>query len=133
MLEWVREILAPYVATAPPGVLPFLLLDSHRVHMMGSVIGAIEALGVEVEIIPAGCTGLVQPVDVGFNKSFKAKMRDEYNKWLFAQDPNERTPQTSRREVAEWVIEAEKNVTAVTMRNAWKKTGFSYFPNSTKE
>ena len=45
MLEWVTEILAPYVATAPPGVVPLLYLDSFPVHMMGSVVGAIQALG----------------------------------------------------------------------------------------
>ena len=38
MLEWVQEVLAPYVATAPPGIVPLLYLDSFRVHMMGSVV-----------------------------------------------------------------------------------------------
>ena len=39
---------------------------------MGSVVNAIQALGVEVDFIPPGCTGMVQPVDVGYNKPFKA-------------------------------------------------------------
>ena len=78
MLEWVHNILAPYVATPPPGIVPLLYLDSFRVHMMGSVINAIQVLGVEVEFIPPGCTGLVQPVNVGYNKAFKAKVKDQY-------------------------------------------------------
>ncbi len=72
MLKWIDEVLAPHVATAPPGIVPLLFLDSFTVHMMGSVINKIQELGVEVNFIPPGCTGLVQPVDVNYNKSFKA-------------------------------------------------------------
>jgi hypothetical protein len=47
---------------------------------MGLIVNAIQALGMQVEFIPAGCTRLVQPVDVGFNKAFKCKMRDKFLK-----------------------------------------------------
>ena len=108
MLEWVSDVLAPYVATAPPGVVPLLYLDSFRVHMMGSVVSAIQALGVEVELfIPSGCTGLVQPVDVGYNKSFKAKLKDQYMNWLMAQDPDAPITKTTRRDVVGWILAAE--------------------------
>ena len=127
MLEWVQEVLAPYVATAPPGIVPLLYLDSCRVHMMGSVVEAIQALGVEVEFIPPGCTGLVQPVNVGYNKSLKAKVRDQYLSWLMAQDPDMPIAKTSRRDVVEWILAAEANTTQETRRNAWRKTGYAYF------
>ena len=100
MLEWVDVILGPYVATAPPGIIPILLLDSFRVHMLASVVQKIQGLGVQVKFIPPGCTGLLQLVDVGYNKTFKAKLRNEYNKWLMAQDPNLPTPGTTRAKVA---------------------------------
>jgi DDE superfamily endonuclease. len=32
MLEWIEEILAPWVAEAPEGFVPFVLLDSYRCH-----------------------------------------------------------------------------------------------------
>ena len=38
MIEWVDDVLAPYVATAPPGIIPILFLDSFKVHMLGSVV-----------------------------------------------------------------------------------------------
>jgi hypothetical protein len=75
MLDWVEHVLAPYIATALPGIIPILLLDQFRVRKMGPIINATQALGVQVEFIPDGCMGLVQPVDVGYNKSFKCKMR----------------------------------------------------------
>ena len=126
MLEWVDDVLAPHVAKAPPGVIPIIFLDSFKVHMMGSVVSKIQALGVEVDFIPPGCTGLVQPVDVGYNKAFKAKVRG-FNDWLMAQDPDAPIAKTTRRHVVEWILAAEENITEATIRNAWRKTGFSYF------
>ena len=75
MLVWIRDVLAPYVATAHHEIVPILLLDSFRVHMKATVVNAIQTLGVEVIFIPPGCTSVVQPIDVGYNKSFKCKMR----------------------------------------------------------
>ena len=85
MLDWVDDVLKPYVATAPVGIIPILFLDSFKVHLLGSVADAIQGLGVELEIIPPGCTGLVQPIDVGINKPFKANMRKIYTEWLLEQ------------------------------------------------
>ena len=75
MLDWIYLILlAPYVAEAPVGIVPVLFLDSYRAHMMKAVVACIQALGVDVFHIPAGFTGLCQPVDVGFNKPLKSLM-----------------------------------------------------------
>ena len=126
MLDWVANVLAPYVATAPHGVVPILFLDSFKVHLMGTVTAAIEALGVEVDYITAGCTGLVQPVDVGFNKPFKSNMRSLYSDWLMAQNADKPIPAISRMVLSHMIIEAVNNVTVTTVKNAWRKTGFSY-------
>ena len=127
MLEWVEEVLTPFIVTAPPGIVPLLYLDSFRVHMMGSVVSAIQAIGIEVEFIPPGCTGLVQPVNVGYNKSFKAKVKDQYMNWLMVQDPDAPIPKTTRRDVVGWILAAEEKISLATRRNAWRKTGFAYF------
>jgi hypothetical protein len=74
MLDWVEHVLTPYVALVPPGIILILLLDQFKVHKMGLIVNAIQVLGVQVKFIPTGCTGLVQPVNVGCNKSFKCKM-----------------------------------------------------------
>ena len=80
MLMWVEKILKPYVMTAPDGIVPILFLDSYRCHMMASVVEAVQELGVEVEHIPGGCTGLCQPVDVGVNKPFKNRLRNQWER-----------------------------------------------------
>ena len=69
MKDWIKEVLKPYVETAPAGVQPTLFLDSYRCHMMTSIVNLITAQGVQIEHIPGGCTGLsCQLLDVGINK-----------------------------------------------------------------
>ncbi len=127
MLEWVDDVLAPHVASAPVGIIPFLFLNSFSIHMMGSVVQKIQALRVEVKFTPPGCTGLVQPVDVGYNKPFKAKVKSQYNDWLMAQDPDAPIKKTTCRHVVEFILATEQQIGAETIHNAWRKTRFSYF------
>ena len=68
MLNWDNDVLKPYVATAPVGIIPILFLNSVKVHLLGSIADAVQCLGVKLEIIPPGCTGLVQPINVRINK-----------------------------------------------------------------
>jgi hypothetical protein len=63
MIVWVDEILKPYVTNAPAHIMPLLILDSYRCHMMGLVVQRIQELGIKVRHIPGGCTSLCQPVD----------------------------------------------------------------------
>ena len=71
--------------TAPDGIVTILFLDSYRCHMMASVVEPEQELGVEVEHIPGGCAGLCWPVDVGVNKPFKHKLRNQWKQWMIAE------------------------------------------------
>jgi hypothetical protein len=110
MLDWIKHILAPYIATAPLGIIPILFLDQFRIHKMETIINAIQALGMQVVFIPAGCMGLVQPVNVDFNKAFKCKMHNKFLKWMMAQDPNLPISGSTLHDVAQWIIDAQKNI-----------------------
>ena len=67
ILAQVAQVLQPYVDTAPEDIIPILIIDSYRCHMMTSVVQKIQELGEEIKHIPGGCTSLCQPVDAGFN------------------------------------------------------------------
>jgi hypothetical protein len=81
-VAWIDEVLAPYVKNVPKGIVPLLLLDQYKCHLMASIVNRIEALGVQVEHIPSGCTGLVQPVDVGIGKPLKNRMRHQWEEFM---------------------------------------------------
>jgi transposase-like protein len=128
-LYWVDKILAPYVKDLPPGIVPLLLLDRYKCHLMESVVGTIEGLGVQVEHIPGGCTGLAQPIDVGVNKPFKNRMRNLWEDWMM--DGGLDTPTTkppSRLQVTQWVDASCDLLTTSILKNSWLHRPYTYYP-----
>ncbi len=99
---------------------------------MGSVHQAINNLGVEVIIIPPGCTGLVQPVDVGYNKPFKNLVHDQYDEWM-VHESEDLTKPPRRTDIAQWVSAAEQKMKGSTIINAWMRHDLEYFPRTSIE
>ena len=130
MIAWVDEILKPYVANTPNYIIPLLILDSYRCHMMASVVTRIQELGIEVKHVPGGCTSLCQPVNVCFNKPFKDRVRRQWMSWMISEGIiHGTTSSPTRRDVAGWVDRAMiemKDVVGI-VRNAWSKTGYEWF------
>jgi hypothetical protein len=115
VLEWVKQILMPYVVTAPIGIIPIHFLDSFKVHQLGTVANAINNLGVKIKFIPAGCTGFVQPSDCGINKPYKANMTKVYTQFMMGQDSNEPICAAKREDMSGWIIEAVGGITKETV------------------
>ena len=98
--------------------------------MMPSVMSRIAALGVEVIHIPGGCTGLCQPLDVGINRSFKARIRRMWEEWLtnLLEHTNE-VRDATREEVSEWMAACYWELVGTRiLHNSWRKTGYDWFP-----
>ncbi len=76
MSKWIDYVLIPWKNTKPCGVVPLLILDAYCVHMMGNIVNCIQSLRIEVIHIPAGCTYLCKPVDVGIIKTIRTVMRE---------------------------------------------------------
>ena len=133
MLLWVELCLKPHVATSPTGIIPILFLDSYRCHMMASVVDAIQELGVEVELIPGGCTCLCQPVDVGINKPFKKRICDLWQTWMMGDMSEGTTTVTvgapTRELIRDWCIDAYKQMQSETtiIKNAWRHGEYTWF------
>ena len=122
MIAWVDGPLKAHVEQAPTDVVPILILDSYRCHMMASVVHRIQDLGIEVIHIPGGCTSLCQPVDVGFNKPFKDRIRRLWTEWMVAEglvDGTTKSP--TRLMVAGWVdtVMTQMTMEATIIKNAW--------------
>jgi hypothetical protein len=129
MLYWVDNVLRPYVEKAPAGIVPYLLLDKYKCHYQGSVANAIEDLGVEWDIIPGGCTGLVQPIDVGIGKPWKYRMRNRVEEWTMTRTTDRVKPKETRLLIAEWAAEAWERLPNDIVYNSWRHHPFSYFPD----
>ena len=76
MLQWGGCSVKALSFGGTSHVVPLLFLDSYRFHMMASVVSWINELGVEVQHIPGGCTGLCQPVDIGVAKPLKDNLKN---------------------------------------------------------
>jgi hypothetical protein len=119
MLMWIEKVLKPYVATTPTGIVPFLFLDSYQVNIMASVNTAINYLGLEVIIIPPpGCTGIMQPAGIGYNKPFKNHVRNHYEEWMMEKNRDLTVPSSHQVDVARWVVAADKTMTTDILQNA---------------
>ena len=133
MQEWVHVVLAAYIADTPPppGIVPVILLDAYRVHMCQAVVDSIQALGIEVIHIPGGCTGMLQPLDVGINRPYKVRIRAKWEEWMMdtIDRYGEIRPPT-REDVSAWAAETHWEMQGLPlMQNAWRKTDYSWFPN----
>ena len=134
MLQWVDQVLKPWSETVPENIVPNLLLDLYKVHLMTTVTRQIETLGIEVDHIPGGCTGLAQPIDVGIGKPFKNRVRHKWEDWMLdgAIDEEVTKPRT-RLQVVEWCCNSFRELEGTIVCNAWLNGRFSYFPVTSEE
>ena len=103
--------------TAPEDVVPILFFDSYRCHIMTSVGNEIQALGVEVEHIPGGCTYLCQPVDIGINKPYKKHLQMRWECWMMAEGLiNGTTSPPMRKQIAQWGLYANNETSVETVK-----------------
>ena len=63
------------------------------------------------------------------NKTIKSRMRDKWEDWMIEGEGivDGAAKESSRKLVAEWVLEVYNNVPAHIARNAWMKRGHEWF------
>lgn len=129
IVSWIDECLVPHLQQRAEGAPVYLLLDSYSGHWTEEVKEALNKIGVNTLKIPAGCTGLCQPVDVGIGKPLKDRIRQQWHSWLLNHfDPDASVlPTPSREQVSDWVLNALDEITPETIQNSWKKRDFNYF------
>jgi len=79
MVAWVKEVILPYVKKERC----LLVFDSFRAQT--SKMFEKEILkhdNIDIAIIPGGYTGILQPLDISINRSFKSDLRSTYMQWL---------------------------------------------------
>ena len=79
--------------------------------------------------IPGSCTGLVQPLDVGYNKSFKTHIRAAWEEYMINNmRKNSSITLPLREEVSHWILEAYWALEgSPIIKNVRLKTDYSWF------
>jgi hypothetical protein len=100
-----------------------LIRDQAPVHKLSSSQELFEERNVEQLFIPAGKTGVYQPLDVGVNRPFKAYYREEYEKWRLENSNVTRKgylKKPSRQDFINMVSVAWERVSCDAVRNAFR-------------
>jgi len=66
-LQYIEEQLMPVLGNQPA----LLTIDLFAAHKTQAVLDTFQANHITVSLIPGGCTGLVQPLDLSINPPFK--------------------------------------------------------------
>ena len=124
--DWITCILVPFVIGQGLHVhnRASLLQDSCMVHLANENMMAVQAHGIQMDIIPAGYTLCLQVMDKGVNKPFKEYLHQESMSWLVAQ-PQNSSP--SHAVVGQWIHTACEKVTVKSIVNTWVGIGIVQF------
>jgi len=73
LLHWINNLLVPALPVSRPSMLA---LDVAKFHKTDTILNALRSHDIIPAMIPPGCTGLVQPLDVSINKPLKDILRN---------------------------------------------------------
>ena len=128
MVTYCDKVLVPYLQEKAQGVPCLLLLDAFSAHWSPQTTAKFQEIGITTYKIPPGCTYLVQPIDVGIGKPFKDRVRSKWWQWMLEQGADQATfLSPSREQGTKWVADSWDSIPLEIVRNAWRKTDFSYF------
>ncbi|CAI7829148.1 unnamed protein product [Closterium sp. NIES-53] len=107
-----------------------VVLDSYRGHLTEGVKEKFHELNCVPAVIPSGCTAEVQPLNVSINKSFKASVRQQYQKWFQEEGQEQLTRAGNLKKpppevVVRWISQAWKPVPADLIKRAFLTCGIS--------
>lgn len=112
-----------------PGALinrrSMLVMDAFRGHLTDKVKSLLRNKNCDVVIIPGGMTGQLQPLDISINKSFKGRIRKQYDEWLINNDHSYtktgKIKKVSESTLVEWVDKAWKEVPNELIKKSFLK------------
>jgi hypothetical protein len=140
MLKWVDKVLVPYLQEKAAGEPALLFLDQFSVHWTPAVQARLQELGIGITChkLPKGCTGNVQPIDVGIGKPFKDRIRSKWWAFMTRETADNAAvgvkSKTLRRQAISWVHKSWQNIPQGVVRNAWRKSGgFGYYTHDENE
>ena len=128
LLDWLDRIHNNL--NIPPSKEGILVFDRCSVHTKDSIKDSLEKIGKKMFLIPGGCTGLLQPLDVSINKPFKDYLRQYFQEWFqnVGSTIQNTTPQGYLKPpsfgiIFKWVLGAWNRVQEETIKHSFKYCG----------
>lgn len=114
-----------------------MVWDSFRSHISKKTKSKLRSMRIDSAVIPGGCTGLIQPADVSWNRSVKTSFMKSYDKWMaegphtFTSGGNLKPP--SFAAIASWITEAWDAVPTIQIKRSMKQCGISVAPDGSED
>ncbi|KAG0444905.1 hypothetical protein HPB47_013242 [Ixodes persulcatus] len=122
-LEWLNHVWGPDTDDARR----LLVIDQAPIHKTKAVVDAAEAAATDIAYIPGGCTGILQPADVYWNKSFKSSLRSSWAEFMRKGEKTAKgnLKKPSRQDVLNFVSAAWATVPEEIITRSLKGCGIS--------
>jgi DDE superfamily endonuclease len=98
----------------------YLILDECCSQWTVAVRNAFVDCNTQVDLIPAGCTSKLQPMDVGMNTPFKGYVSNNFTDWLIVN----RNKKPTRQDVAAWIHTGWNWLSEQIVLNAYRGSGY---------
>ena len=101
---WIDQILHPYIQENGNSGKVLLFLDSYSAHLCPQTTNKLRIIGVKFHPLPPSTTPFTQPVNIGINKPFKDRLRQQWWEWIMRDGNSKAVISTpSRSLVGSWV------------------------------
>jgi hypothetical protein len=101
-----------------------LILDNFSGHILQTQFSNVRCV-----FLPPGMTSVLQPLDCGIIRSFKAKYKQFLALHFLNEERDNRNRRANIREAIEFASKAWEGVTSVTIKNCWHHAGILQEPN----
>lgn len=104
-----------------------LVWDAFRCHISDDTKYLLKQSKIDMAVIPAGCTGLIQPGDVSWNKPFKQSLTEQYCEWM-ASGKQEYTKSGNMKQVpfeiaCHWIVTAWNSLSNDLIKKSFQSCG----------
>ena len=127
MSDWLREVYVKRPDRFFHKSPSLLIYDSMRAHLTDVVKAKVKKTNSELCVIPGGLTKELQPLDIGINRPFKAKLRVAWEHWMTDGEHTLRKTGRQRRAncttICQWIVDSWSKISVSTITQSFRKAG----------